>query len=69
MKDSKGIGPIMEIFWLTVAASTLFIGVYEWVQKSFTEVYTFFILSIVSVFLYLFRRSIRIKSNKKNKKQ
>ena len=67
MKSSPNQNNVLEVFWLIVAVLTALMTIYTLVKDGIKSAYVFFIMFILSLFLYLIRRGLRRKNSDKNK--
>jgi Flp pilus assembly protein TadB len=67
MNKSNNMNRILEVFWLIVAIMTGIMGIYGTFTKGLKASYMFFIMAILSCFLYFARRYLRIHNSEKNK--
>lgn len=65
MKNNKSVSNFMEIFWLIVFILSLTFGLFKTITSGFSENYMFFVISTLSILLYLARKSLR--KNNRNK--
>jgi len=63
MKNNAG--HILEVVWFVLGGFVLFLGVENTIQKGFAESWQFFLLAILALLMYYFRRNKRL-SEKKN---
>ena len=64
---NKGIqsNRILEVLWLIIFVITLAMGIFNTMKAPLKDTYMFFIMSFLSLLLYLARRNLRIKESKK----
>jgi positive regulator of sigma E activity len=67
MKSKIQISFIMEIFWLIVLILSAAKGIQLFITKGFTASQFFFIISVLSLLLFLLRRNLRKKENNPTK--
>jgi len=62
---------VLEKFWLAIALISFFYGIYESIASSFMDGLLVFGITLISTFVYILRRSqrIRMEKNKLNKSQ
>lgn len=63
MKSKAGI--FVEYLWLAIATVSLIAGLQQWYSSSLENAALFFVMLIVAVLMYSFRRKLR-QNNKKN---
>ncbi len=59
----KNIIHVLELVWLSLAVLSLLAGIYNWMQAGISESIMFFVIALMSVLMYLYRRNLR-KSRK-----
>ena len=62
---SKVLKKILEYTWLLIAVLSLGAGVHKTYKMGIGASYGFYIMTFISVFMYMFRRNLRISQNKK----
>ncbi len=62
---SKIFRLILEYTWLGVAILSIGAGIHKTYRFGFQESYLFFVISFISVLMYMFRRYVRISQSKK----
>ncbi len=55
---------ILEIVWLVLAILSLLAGLFTWYSEGLGESLMLFIITIISIFMYFYRRKLR-KSQKR----
>lgn len=63
MKSKAGI--FVEYLWLAIAFISLIAGLQQWYTSSLENAALFFVMLVVSILMYYFRRKLRL--NHKNK--
>ncbi|PLX08880.1 MAG: hypothetical protein C0594_05920 [Marinilabiliales bacterium] len=58
---NKKAALILEIVWLVVAIASLTAGIHKTTKHGFSESYLFFIMALVAILVYSFRRHLRIR--------
>jgi hypothetical protein len=58
-----GLNNVLEFFWLIMAILTGLMGTYILFTNGFKSAYVFFIMSVLSLFLFLARRALRRKNS------
>lgn len=53
----------LEMVWLTIAVISFGAGLYNWYELGFGESIMFFVITLLSLMMYFFRRNLR-KSQK-----
>jgi len=61
----KTLAFIVELIWLALSIFSFVTGIYVTFQKGIGESYLFFIIMIISVLMYFYRRFLRLKQEKK----
>ncbi|HBF88383.1 MAG TPA: hypothetical protein DDX39_07035 [Bacteroidales bacterium] len=61
---NKAFSYIVEIVWLIISIISFLIAIYETYLAGISESYMFFIVTIVALIMFLFRRFLRL--NHKN---
>ncbi len=62
----RKIPVFLEYLWLLVAIVSLIMGFFQWYKVGLNEGISFFIITLVSIFMYAYRRRFRIQQNRKN---
>jgi hypothetical protein len=63
MKKSPDINYVLEVFWLIMASVTLIMGIYALFRNGLRTAYPFFIMTVLSLLIYLARRTLRRKNS------
>jgi len=50
---------ILEIVWITLAVLSLLAGFYNWYHLGLDESVMFFVITVLSLFMYIYRRNMR----------
>ncbi len=66
MKNKLQISIILEYFWLIIFILAGMKGLVDTVKSGISTSYVFFIMSFLALLLYLARRSLRKKENRKD---
>ncbi len=62
MKSKAGL--FLEYLWLLISVISLSSGIYQWYNGSLKNASIFFIMVVVSLLMYNFRRHLRNKQDK-----
>jgi Ca2+/Na+ antiporter len=65
-KNKNQISVILEYFWLIVVILSGIKGIIDTFKRGFSESYMIFIICALALFLFLIRRSLRLKSKHEN---
>lgn len=57
---------IIEIVWLILAILSLAAGVHKTYISNINESYPFFIITVISIFIYVLRRFLRLSAQRKD---
>ncbi|MFP4366136.1 MAG: hypothetical protein ACLFQA_03480 [Bacteroidales bacterium] len=60
---NRNLAHILEIVWLTLAILSLLAGIYNWYQPESGDSIMFFVITLLSLMMYFYRRNLR-KSKK-----
>ena len=58
----------MEVVWLLAGLFSLMGGIHAWSQQDWKNALIFFLMLLISAFMFSFRRRLRKKNEKVNKK-
>jgi Ca2+/Na+ antiporter len=61
------ISIVMEMIWLVLSGFCLILGIYATVNSGFSTSYMFFVLAVVALLMFFFRRYKRIGNASENK--
>jgi ABC-type Fe3+ transport system permease subunit len=56
---NKKAALVLEYMWLILGIITLASGIYETIRSGFSEAYLFFIMTVISLFMFSYRRRLR----------
>jgi hypothetical protein len=56
---NKRAAHFLEYLWLGLGVITLATGIYETLRSGFSDSYLFFIMTVISLFMYSYRRRLR----------
>lgn len=65
MKMNNKLVYILEIVWLVLAILSFLAGLFTWYSEGLAESLMLFIIAIISLFMYFYRRKLR-KSQKRH---
>ncbi|MGF1586303.1 MAG: hypothetical protein ACFCUM_13340 [Bacteroidales bacterium] len=54
---------LLELVWISLAILSFLAGIYNWYQTGFNDSMMFFVITILSFMMFLYRRNLR-KSQK-----
>lgn len=60
---NRNVLHLLEIVWISLAVLSFLAGLYNWSRIGFRESLMFFVISLLSLMMYFFRRNLR-KSQK-----
>lgn len=50
---------ILEIVWMSLAIISFVAGLYNWYDQSLQDSFIFFIITLLAILMYLYRRNLR----------
>jgi 4-hydroxybenzoate polyprenyltransferase len=62
----KTLAFIVELIWLALSIFSFVSGVYTTIKLGISESYLFFIISVISILMYFYRKMLRKKREKTN---